>query len=135
MSEETKPKQVMIYRADLTMRKGKIAAQCAHASMAAFFNRGKIENNTLTVPLTEDMQAWLSDRFTKIVLSCEDEAALLTLRDMAAAAGLPHALITDSGLTEFRGVPTNTVVAIGPAMSPLIDVICGPSGAVKCKLA
>jgi PTH2 family peptidyl-tRNA hydrolase len=135
MSETPKPKQVMIYRADLTMRKGKIAAQCAHASMAAIFNQGKIENGTLIVPLTGDMQAWLTDRFTKIVLSCKDEAALLKLRDLAAAAGLPHALITDSGLTEFRGVPTNTVVAIGPAMDTLIDVICGPAGAVQCKLA
>lgn len=32
-------KQVILYRRDLNMRKGKIAAQVAHASMGVFFNR------------------------------------------------------------------------------------------------
>ena len=59
----------------------------------------------------------------------------LRLRDLAAQAGLPHALITDSGQTEFHGVPTHTVLAIGPARRSQTDPLCGPGGAVACRLA
>ena len=34
-------KQVIIFRRDLNMRKGKIAAQVAHASMKVFFDRAR----------------------------------------------------------------------------------------------
>ncbi len=34
-------------------------------------------------------------------------------------------LVTDSGLTEFKGVPTNTCIAIGPDFEDRIDVIAG----------
>ena len=50
-------------------------------------------------------------------------------------AGLPTALITDGGRTEFHGVPTHTTVAIGPARADQIDQITGPDGAVVTKLA
>ena len=32
-------KQIIVVRKDLNMRKGKIASQCAHASMKVFFDR------------------------------------------------------------------------------------------------
>lgn len=39
------------------------------------------------------------------------------------------------GKTEFKGVPTYTAVAIGPAYSKDIDLITGPQGLVPVKLA
>lgn len=133
-------KQVLVYRRDLKMRKGKIAAQCAHASMKVFFDRGAIlppavaRQSTLSVPLTPEMEAWVSGLFGKIVLTVESEEDLLRAKELADAAGLPTALVTDAGRTEFHGAPTNTCIAIGPANAGEIDKITGPEGVIKTKL-
>ena len=145
MSEGAQVKQVIIFRKDLNMRKGKIAAQVAHASMAVILNQAHIFQPTppvgpndrahLILYMNEETAAWVTGKFTKIVLSVNSLAELIELHDLAAAARLPHALITDSGATEFHGVATDTALAIGPAKSELIDVLCGPNGKVKCSLA
>lgn len=132
---KTTTKQVLVYRRDLKMRKGKIAAQCAHAAMAVFFRRKRGAIDELVIPLDGPMAEWVSARFAKICLSVEDEEALLTAHAAARAAGLPCSLITDAGRTEFHGVPTRTAIAIGPAAIPEIDAITGPAGLVACKLA
>ena len=147
-------KQVLVYRRDLKMRKGKIAAQCAHASMKVFFDRGCINENrstrtvpnpcgysivkesnpSLSIPLTPEMREWVEGIFTKIVLTVESEEDLLRALELARAAHIPCALITDVGKTEFNGVATNTAIAIGPAKAEEIDKITGPEGAVKTRL-
>lgn len=131
----TAAKQVLLYRRDLKMRKGKIAAQCAHAAMAVFFRKNSGTPQELRVPLDGPMAAWVGGRFTKICLSVADDEALRAAVELAKRRGLPHALITDAGRTEFRGVPTQTAAAIGPAAIPEIDAITGPDGAVETKLA
>ncbi|MBX2797900.1 MAG: aminoacyl-tRNA hydrolase [Myxococcales bacterium] len=142
-------KQVLLYRRDLKMRKGKIAAQCAHASLAVFLRRRlpaeglRIEAggvplepaDTVVVPLTEAMADWVSGRFTKVVLSVDDEESLLEAHRLAQEAGIPTALIRDAGKTEFHGVPTYTTCAIGPAQAEAIDAITGREGAVATRLA
>lgn len=102
---ESKLKQVIVLRKDLGMRAGKMVAQGAHASLA------------VTLAHLDDprVQQWLSGQFTKVVVRVESEDALLEIDRLAEEAGLPHILITDSGLTEFAGVPTKTCVAVGPA--------------------
>ena len=128
-------KQIIVYRRDLKMRKGKIAAQVAHAAMRVFFQRGAASGTTLQIPLTPAMSLWVQGRFTKVVLSVESEADLLTIHQTALERGIPTALITDSGRTEFGGVPTRTTVAIGPAPATLLDPITGRAGVVATKLA
>lgn len=128
-------KQVLVYRRDLAMRKGKIAAQCAHASMAVFFRRDEGPTDRVIVPLDGPMAAWAKGRFAKVVLSVETEQDLLRIAELAEARGLPCALITDAGKTEFKGQPTRTTVAVGPAAELEIDAITGPAGLVKTKLA
>lgn len=128
-------KQVIVYRRDLKMRKGKIAAQAAHASMKVFFDRAVKEPHQLTIPLTPDMAAWVNGIFTKIVLSVDDEDALLAVFEHARERGLPCALVTDAGKTEFHGQPTHTTVALGPARSEDIDAITGREGLVATRLA
>ena len=123
-------KQVIVYRRDLKMRKGKIAAQVAHASMKVFFDRGSVQTapgdevgegipdeHWLEVTLTDEMAEWVQGLFTKIVLTVKSEEDLLRAKTLAEEAGIPTALITDAGRTEFHGVPTHTAVAIGPARS------------------
>ena len=135
-------KQVFLFRRDLNMRKGKIASQVAHASLKVFFDRGSVVCGTveepaytLSVPLTPEMAAWIKGIYTKIVLSVESEADLLAAFAMAQAADIPCALIRDLGATEFHGVPTHTVLAIGPAEATEIDRITGPDGGIRTSLA
>lgn len=133
--DAVRPKQVLVYRRDLTMRKGKIAAQCAHGALLAVLAGRVVTDGQLGVPVDGPTAVWLARGSAKIVLSVEGEAELLAIAAAAKAAGLPHALVTDAGKTEFKGVPTRTVVAIGPAAGPEIDAITGPGGLVPTKLA
>lgn len=119
-------KQVIALRKDLAMGKGKLVTQGAHASLAAVLSRASRETaGELRVPLDEHLGPWLENRFTKICVSVPDEAALLELYTRALAAGVPCALIKDSGFTQFHGVPTYTAVAVGPASCPTIDTLTG----------
>ena len=71
------------------------------------------------------MKKWKDGIFTKACLGVDSEEELLDIYNKAQEAGLPVALITDSGLTEFKGVPTNTCMAIGPDRIEKIDAITG----------
>jgi PTH2 family peptidyl-tRNA hydrolase len=53
------------------------------------------------------------------------EEELLALYAKAMEAGIITSLITDAGLTEFNGVPTNTCIAVGPDFEDKIDSITG----------
>jgi PTH2 family peptidyl-tRNA hydrolase len=125
-------KQVLVVRKDLKMRKGKIGAQCAHASMKVLLDRMQVEDDgsggvtrCLHHRADEPLGLWLSARFTKVCVYVESEAALVEVHEAALAAGLPAALIVDSGRTEFGGVPTRTVVAVGPAWADEVDAVTG----------
>ncbi|TFG98660.1 aminoacyl-tRNA hydrolase [Candidatus Thorarchaeota archaeon] len=129
MQEE--PKQVIVVRKDLNMRKGKIAAQAAHASMAVLLNIMDKDDDPL-FPLVwfrlgmekdKALHQWLTKRFTKICVSVDSEQELMDIFNQANEAKLLCAMITDAGLTEFNGVPTRTCLAIGPAYPERIDPI------------
>lgn len=124
-------KQVLVVRKDLKMRKGKIAAQCAHASMKVLLDamdRTDTARGTRRVLETEEgtaLHRWLQGRFTKVCVYVESEEALLEVAAKAEAEGVRAALITDSGRTEFGGVPTRTVVAVGPDWRDRVDAVTG----------
>lgn len=121
-------KQVLVVRADLKMPKGKIAAQCAHASMKIFFDRGSVTlpfgeggHPRLECEITQDMMAWIQGEFTKTVLKVNSEEELTKIYNDAVELNLPCALIIDNGRTCFDGNKTPTVVAIGPVKVELVD--------------
>jgi PTH2 family peptidyl-tRNA hydrolase len=122
-------KQVLAMRKDLKMRTGKLAAQAAHASLAAVLSRSREVElagvKGLFVPLDADIGPWLNGHFTKIALGVNSEAEARELFAKATALGIPCALIEDSGLTEFDGVPTITGVAIGPAHGERVNEVSG----------
>ncbi len=118
-------KQVIVLRKDLNMRKGKMVAQGAHASMSAILALAKRDGDSLVVPLDARTEPWLMGRFKKICVSVNSEAELLALHAKAKEAGVVCSLIQDSGLTEFAGVPTYTAVAIGPDRSDVVDAFTG----------
>lgn len=124
-------KQVIVVRKDLNMRKGKMIAQSCHASMKVFFDRmeyvGKNKRGLeeYSSKVSQEMKEWKDGAFTKIVVYVNSEEELDDLATLASVAGIPYALITDNGNTEFHGVPTKTALAIGPDESEAIDVITG----------
>lgn len=144
-------KQVIVFRKDLlkgpnAIRKGKFGAQVAHASLGSLLQLfNKIEyhptsliNGTLTTDTTQTfyrycvnfsnnsiLNDWLNDKFTKVVVSVDSEEELLELNKALDNTFIPHVLITDAGLTEFHGVPTNTCLGIGPYVSEEIDKFTG----------
>ncbi len=124
-------KQVLVVRKDLHMKMGKIAAQSAHASMKVLLDL-MISTETsigkdylLALSSEEPLFKWLEGAFTKVCVYVNSEEELLSLQKQAQDAGILNALITDSGKTEFHGVPTNTVLAIGPDDSEKINKITG----------
>lgn len=131
-------KQVIIIRRDLKMRRGKEIAQGSHASMAFMshllreMQQAMMKGLILEIP--QAVKDWINGSFAKVVLQVEDEQALLEVHKAAQEAGLTSHLITDSGFTEFHGVPTNTAVAIGPDYSDKIDALTGPEGRFPLKL-
>lgn len=140
-------KQVLVWRHDLKCRKGKVCAQISHASLGVVLNTMRIipqgfvfllarmlfwvmekcGYKTLFFAYKEDSpwNKWLNGRFTKVCVYCKDEKELLDIYQKAKDANIPSVLITDAGLTEFNGVPTNTCVGIGPYWSEEIDKITG----------
>ena len=114
-------------RKDLGMRKGKMIAQGAHASLKVLLDRGGAEPGGLgfTIPLNPALAAWIGGRFTKVCVSVNSEADLDAIVAQAQAAGVPCALIVDAGHTEFHGVPTKTCCAVGPAWADEVDAITG----------
>lgn len=123
-------KQVIIIRRDLKMRRGKEIAQGAHAAMAWLTKRLILypEDNKLgifTASLSKPEQEWVEGSFRKVTVQVNTEEELISLRDAARTAGLKAYLITDSGLTEFDGVPTHTALAIGPDYDEKIDLVTG----------
>jgi PTH2 family peptidyl-tRNA hydrolase len=127
MTADRTAKQVIVMRKDLNMRKGKMIAQGAHASLRVILQAGSAnpERTDYTIRMTEPMAAWMTGRFMKIAVSVDSEAALVEIVEKAKAAGVPVALITDAGMTEFHGVPTKTCCAVGPAWIEDVDAITG----------
>lgn len=106
----TAQKQVIIIRADLKLRRGKEAAQVAHA--ASMWLRDFVIDEP-TPGVTQEQDAWLRGNYRKIVVKATTEKQLRDLAYEAEQRGLTTHLVVDDGLTE---VPPGTVtaLAIGP---------------------
>jgi PTH2 family peptidyl-tRNA hydrolase len=127
--EERAVKQVIVIRRDLRMRRGKEIAQGAHASTAWLRQRvlsvltpaGTVDR----VALSEAERTWLERSNRKVTVKVGSEDQLIAVYEQALRAGLVAHLITDGGLTEFRGVPTRTCLGIGPDYDDRIDPVTG----------
>ena len=118
-------KQVLVVRKDLNMRKGKMVAQGAHASVSPVLAKLRLAMAGQPVVLDEAEAQWYFARFKKICVYVNSEAELDELHAKALAAGLRCYLVVDAGLTEFDGVPTKTVLGIGPHWPEDVDPITG----------
>lgn len=109
-------KLVLVVRSDLKMGKGKVAAQCSHATLKAYKQTQK-KNSRL-------LRAWERNGQPKVVLKIEDEASLLDLAALARDAGLTVSIIQDAGRTQIAP-GSRTVLGVGPGSVELVDQITG----------
>lgn len=107
-------KQVIVVDESLRLPRGKLAAQVAHASVAAL-----IEADEADV-----VGRWLEEGMPKVVVRCEGESELRTLERRAREARLPVALIRDAGRTVLEP-GTATCLGIGPAADDEVDAVTG----------
>ena len=106
-------KQAIVARADLGMSPGKLAAQVAHASLAAYERADD-----------QARREWKRGGQKKVVLKGPDERTLFELKAQADAVGLPAAVIRDAGHTQLEP-GTVTALAVGPAGDDAVDGVTG----------
>jgi PTH2 family peptidyl-tRNA hydrolase len=109
-------KQVIIFRSNLRLSKGKIAAQAGHAAVSAAEEARRHHKGWWT--------AWMEEGQRKIAVKVKSEKELLALEKEAREMGLPSTLIVDKGLTE---IPPDTItcLGVGPAPAEKIDKVTG----------
>ncbi len=114
-------KQILIIRTKFPningVRKGKLIAQGAHASVSAVFD-GLSKQTTKS-----HVEKWIHQGQAKIAVYVHSEEELLDLWVKIQETGLACSLIRDAGKTEFGGEPTLTAIGFGPAPIELIDPI------------
>ncbi|KDE05788.1 PTH2 family peptidyl-tRNA hydrolase [Microbotryum lychnidis-dioicae p1A1 Lamole] len=107
-------KLVLVVRTDLQMTKGKIAAQCGHATLACY--KSVIKGNPVLV------RHWERTGQAKIAVRCDSEEELLILQATAKSLGICARSIQDAGRTQVASGST-TVLGIGPAPVQLVNQV------------
>ena len=102
------------------MGKGKIGAQCGHATLSAYTN---VQRRAKTsVYWRKTLEKWHYEGTKKICVKVETEEELIEVQKFANRIGLPNYLVADAGHTQIAA-GSLTVCALGPAESALIDQI------------
>lgn len=102
------------------MRKGKMVAQGCHAS------NGFLQLCALGQRKLSDVEYdWITLGHRKICVGVDSEEELLKIFNLAEQEGIFATLVTDAGMTEFNGQPTNTAVALGPDLDEKLDKLTG----------
>lgn len=105
-------KQVILVRTDLDMGKGKMAAQCCHASVMSYM--AALRENK------EIVDQWIKEGQKKIVLKVDDDKAIKKLFEAFKFKNIPCALVNDAGLTQLPP-GTITTLGVGPWKKSEID--------------
>jgi len=104
-------KQVIVFRTDLKIGKGKLAAHAAHAGITGY------ERVMSKKPAV--VEEWLSEGQKKVVLKVNSESELIELYERAKRS-VPSELIRDAGLTQVEP-GTLICLVIGPWDDGKID--------------
>lgn len=101
-------KQVIVFRSDLKLSKGKAAVQAGHAAVSAAVQSRSTHE--------EWFENWFREGQCKIAVEVGEEDDMHELEMQANEMGLPCALIVDKGLTE---IPPGTVTCLGIGPGPV----------------
>lgn len=109
-------KMVLAVRQDLSMGKGKVAAQCCHAAVD-LCKQLKRSNPKL-------LHQWESTACAKVVVKAPDETTLIDLAKKGQSLGLEVCIIRDAGRTQIAP-GSKTVLGVGPGPVDLVDQVTG----------
>lgn len=113
-------KMMLWVRNDLKMGKGKIGAQCGHATLGSY--------KTAWRKQAKYWHKWLNhwDKYgsAKVCLKVNDEQELLEVYKNVKKANIPCYLVVDAGRTQIAP-NSKTVLGIGPVPSELINPLTG----------
>jgi PTH2 family peptidyl-tRNA hydrolase len=99
-------KMVLCVNQDLSMGKGKIAAQCCHAAVACYQIAKK--------QCPRALAAWERTGCAKIALKCPTQEMMEEIAVMALSKDIPVYLVEDAGRTQIAA-GSRTVLGLGPA--------------------
>lgn len=108
-------KMVLVVRNDLKMGKGKIAAQCSHATLGLY---KKILHRA-----PKALNRWEMCGQVKVVVKIESEDEMLVLQERAKALNLPTHVTVDAGRTQIAPNSRTVMSILGPA--DMVDDVTG----------
>lgn len=111
-------KMVLVVRNDLKMGKGKVAAQCGHATLGLF--------KLVAHRAPRSIEKWDECGQTKIVVKVETEEEMLIVQDKARCEGIPSHIVVDAGRTQIAANSRTVMALLGPE-----EVLTRVSGHLK----
>ncbi|QPG93686.1 hypothetical protein C2857_001717 [Epichloe festucae Fl1] len=114
-------KLVLVVRTDLGMTKGKIAAQCSHATLACY---KALSRSNPDSPQARVLKRWEKRGQAKVAVQIKSEKEMTELRWKALDLGLTAEVIEDAGRTQIDP-GSLTVLGVGPGPKSLVDKVTG----------
>ncbi|KAG6737641.1 hypothetical protein POTOM_059169 [Populus tomentosa] len=111
-------KMVLVVRNDLKMGKGKIAAQCSHATLGLY---KKLLNRA-----PKALNRWEICAQPKVVVKIESEEDMLVLQERAKSLKLPTHITIDAGRTQIAPNSRTVMAILGP-----VEVVDDVTGGLK----
>lgn len=108
-------KMVLVVRNDLKMGKGKIAAQCSHATLGLY---KKILHRA-----PKALNRWEMCGQVKVVVKIESQDDMLVLQERAKSLNLPTHITIDAGRTQIAPNSRTVMAILGPA--EMVDDVTG----------
>ena len=113
-------KLMLVVRTDLGMTKGKIAAQCGHATLACYKS---LQSSSAGASL---LKKWERNGQPKIAVQCKSEEELEMLQAQAVSLGLCARVVHDAGRTQIQAGSATVLGVVGPK-----GVVDGVTGGLK----
>ncbi|KAL3756000.1 hypothetical protein ACJRO7_002960 [Eucalyptus globulus] len=111
-------KMVLVVRNDLKMGKGKIAAQCSHATLGLY--------KKLLQRAPKALDRWEMCAQPKVVVKIESEEDMLALQERAKILKLPTHITIDAGRTQIAPNSRTVMAILGP-----VEVVDDVTGGLK----
>ncbi|WCJ27790.1 Peptidyl-tRNA hydrolase II (PTH2) family protein [Euphorbia peplus] len=108
-------KMILVVRNDLKMGKGKIAAQCSHATLGLY---KKLSNRA-----PKALNRWEMCAQPKVVVKIESEDDMLVLQERAKSLKIPTHITIDAGRTQIAPNSRTVMAILGPV--EVVDEVTG----------
>ncbi|XP_027353956.1 peptidyl-tRNA hydrolase 2, mitochondrial [Abrus precatorius] len=108
-------KMILVVRNDLKMGKGKIAAQCSHATLGLY--------KKLLYRAPKALSRWEMSAQPKVVVKIESEEDMLALQERAKSLKLPSHITIDAGRTQIAPNSRTVMAILGPV--EVVDEVTG----------